>query len=214
MSHKAPAYLAVAATAGLLVLTACSRSSTPNPPASTTASPLGTSASDTPTVSSSPTASGGAVAVGSSANPGSGGAPTSAPPGASHSPPCSALVVTAAREPGAAGSSFALLKFTNSAASTCSISGWPTVSLLGPDRAPVAGPAAHAGAPGNVIELGPGAVASTLLADDSATCQANSRSAFVRIVSPVGGQPVELPLSLPPCSLSVKPVVAGSQPSP
>lgn len=129
-------------------------------------------------------------------------------------PTCPTVTTTAQRVPGATGRTFALLIFTNAGTVACTLTGRPSALLLDADRQPVTAPASDGDGTATPVALAPGAAASTLLMDDASTCTADTRSAFVRVGPPGGGASQDLPLQLPPCSLSVKPVVAGTDPAP
>ncbi len=121
--------------------------------------------------------------------------------------------MTATRLPGAAGSNYALLVFTNSGSAPCSISGYPQVALLDGSRHTLA-TAAPAPGTATVVVLTAGGQASTLVKDESSTCQTDTRSTSVSVIGPGGGSAVVLPLVIPPCTLTVQPIQAGTNPSP
>jgi hypothetical protein len=124
-----------------------------------------------------------------------------------------AVGVTALNLPGAGGHDYARIEFINLGSVTCFLTGYPGVSLLGPAKSLLTAPASRAPANAADIVLAPGEVASTLLVDTFAGCVASTRSTFVRVYAPNLWRPRDLPLAMTPCSLSVKPLVAGRNPA-
>lgn len=173
-------------------------------PASTSPVPS-TSAPSSPPPTSSPSSSPPASSVPPSATP-----TRSAPPALAA---CSRLDVAVTRVPGGAGIGYGLVSVTNRGTSRCGLPGIPVLRLLGADHGALT-PAAKAATPGDGTALDPGAVASTLLADRSDNCQANTRSVYLEVTATPSSGTVSQPLALPPCTLSVKPFVPGTEPAP
>ncbi|MBV9592297.1 MAG: DUF4232 domain-containing protein, partial [Actinobacteria bacterium] len=150
----------------------------------------------------------------------SGGAATSASSSASSAPApavntCgSALTITAERLPGAQDASYALLTFTNTGASACNLGGYPSATLLDDKKASMTAPLTRTADTVSTISLDPQASASTLLKDSSVSCQAQTRSTYVRVSAPASSKNVDLSLALAPCALSARPLVAGTNPQP
>ena len=211
--------LACTGVAGLAVLAGCGSDGGTTTP--TSAAPV-TSTAGTPTTSDDPSSSAAPTASPTTptTSPTSSSAPSSSPPSTppSSSPPalaaCGDLTVTATRVPGAAGVTFGLVTVTNRGSARCALPGVPALRLLDASRSPMTPLATAATSSGAATTLEPGGVGSTLLEDRSATCQANQRSTYVEVQATTAAEKVVLALALPPCSLSVKPFVPGSQPSP
>lgn len=214
---RARVRVATAVGAGALVavtLAACTSDG-----GTTTDSSAPASSSSAPATSAAPT---------TSAPPTTGptGSPTTASPTASPttststSPTtpalaaCAALDVAVTRVPGAAGVTYGLVTVTSRESARCSLPGIPSLRLLDSARSPVTAVATAITVSQAVTALDPGGVASTLLEDRSDTCQANTRSAFVEVQATPAAAKVVAALSLPPCSLSVKPFTPGAQPAP
>lgn len=166
-------------------------SSVPNPPTETETPP-------TPTGSSTPT----------TAPPTTG---TTAPPALAA---CEDLAVAVTRVPGGGGVTYGLISVTSRQGTACSLPGVPSVRLLDANRAAMTGTASADGSAPGGLALAPGATASTLLEDRSATCQASTRSSFVEVQATPAAARVVAALALPPCALSVKPFVSGTSPEP
>ncbi|MHA3700951.1 DUF4232 domain-containing protein [Jatrophihabitans sp. YIM 134969] len=219
MTRRAASGVALLGALGVLALAGCTSgggtaggstaattSAVPTTSSPTSSSPL-PSDSDTATTSAPPTPTSSAPT--STAPTGPTGSPT-APALAA----CADLDVTATRVPGAAGITYGLISVTNRGTSRCGLPGVPALRLLDASRGPVTAVAAAVGAGGAAGALEPGATASTLLQDSSSTCQANSRSAFVEVQATTAAPKVVVALSLPPCTLSVRPFTPGTQPTP
>ncbi|HTZ43138.1 MAG TPA: DUF4232 domain-containing protein [Jatrophihabitans sp.] len=120
--------------------------------------------------------------------------------------PTSALTVRALRGSGAAGHEFAFLQFTNSSASTCSLTGYPGVQLMVGGK-PLGRPAARSGKPVRTVRIAPGTSVSAGLVDDS-SCNAPI-SDSVQVYPPNRTDRLVLPLALRGCPLHIDPVSAG-----
>ncbi len=139
-------------------------------------------------------------------------APPSTPPSSATSTPtnpgpptCTTanLKITVLRGSGAAGHQFAELDFTNAGPATCSLLGFPGVSLRA-GGVQLGAPAQRSNKPVVLVALAPGKKASTTLTDNS-TCNAPN-SDTVRIYPPNQTVAVDIPLSLRGCSLTIDPV--------
>lgn len=127
--------------------------------------------------------------------------------------PPTSLQITAERMPGASGTTYALLGFTNIGPQACEVSGYPAVELLDAGGAVIAGPARQLPGDAGTIMLASGQAASTLLQDSTGSCVAQIRSSAVRVSAPGSPESSDLPLVLPPCDLALKPLEAGLAPT-
>lgn len=193
--------------AGLLLvglLSGCTRAPVPTTgPTATVASSIPGSVSPTPSsTSADPTPT---TPAPTSTRPTTSSASTT--PAGTGAPGCTTagLTVTVERGSGIAGHQYATLVFTNSSGATCSLTGFPGVSLL-MGGAPLAKPATRSGKPVKRVTLVPGATAISLLSNDS-TCNADN-SDSVQVIVPNQTLPVVLPLKFRGCTLTVDPVSA------
>jgi hypothetical protein len=113
------------------------------------------------------------------------------------------LSVRVRRGGAAANEEIALITFTNTARTACSLTGFPGVSLRRA-QALLGAPATRSGRAPAVVVLAPGASAGTTLTDVS-TCQADL-SDTVRVYPPDSTAFVDQPLTLRGCALYVDPV--------
>ena len=210
----AAALAGVALAATLAGCTSDGGTSTTSAPPSVTASATTSSATptDTPTATSPPATP---TELPSSTPPSTSTPPpsSSAPPTPTE-PPCASLALTVTRVPGAAGVTYGLVTVVNKGSASCSLPGVPALRLLDASRAPMTGTAVAIPASSATTVVDPGDSASTLLEDRSDNCQADTRSTFVEVTATTAAPTVVAALSLPPCSLSVKPFTPGTQPSP
>jgi hypothetical protein len=160
--------------------------------------PLATlsSPAETPTISSS------------SPSPTSTGSATSKPAPPSSKPngtDCSMaqLRVDALRGSASAGKEFAAIIFTNTSSATCTLTGFPGISLF-KDGQPVGSPAQRDTVPVQPMTLKPGAEAQARLSS-IVSCQAPI-SDIVRVYPPNSTKFVDRPLDLRACTLIVGPV--------
>ncbi len=188
--------------AGLLpavaLVTACSSPTPPAPPSPSVASP-----------SSPGTATGSAPA--SDPSPSS-PAPATSPPAAQQPPPCStsALQAKTGRGQGAAGSTYVPIVFTNISAVTCTLYGYPGVSLAAGSPVTQIGLAAteNPATPRRLVTLGPGAQASALLRIVNAQNYPAARcdlvnATYLQVYPPNQTTPIYVQYSAPACSKSV-----------
>lgn len=111
----------------------------------------------------------------------------------------SALSVRAINGSGGGGRQYALILFTNSGATACSLSGFPGVSLLANGRSVAT--AGRTGAVGGPVRLAPGGKAQATVVDSS-TCQA-ALSDTLRVYPPNLSVYFESPIQLRGCALTV-----------
>lgn len=207
---------AVLLAAGLLGLSACTSSggdngSTSAPPVTTapvSESPL---PSDTASVTTSPARS--SPAPSTSAPRSSTAAPstattTKAPPTRPVTPACAAasLKVDALRGGAAPGTEIAVLTFTNISATTCTISGFPGLTLLRNGRV-IGTPARAALKTPRLVTLKPKATAESQITD-FISCQA-PLSDTGRVTPPGTTTSVDVRLELRACTVVVDPVRPG-----
>ena len=168
------------------------------------------------TVTASPTASGGTntAAVSTPSSPAAAGAPACA---------TSSLVVKQGLAQGYAGGVYEVIDFTNTSSATCTLYGYPGVSLVtGPPYTQIGLAAKRSTTSGTVklITLAPGATANALLQIvdalnyPSATC-GPTKAAALKVYPPNQTAPVYLPNTSEACAKSVQtmnigPVQAGS----
>jgi hypothetical protein len=173
-------------------------------PASSTvpvsATPSGTPAASSTTAASTPASTTPVPSQPASSTPARPPA-TAAPAGGCAT---AALTVVALRGSGAAGHQYAFLQFTNKAAKSCSLTGFPGVQLLRAG-ALLGKPATRAAKPATTVQLAPGHSATARLVDDS-TCNAE-KSDSVQIYPPNRTEKVVVPLSVRGCALTIDPVV-------
>jgi hypothetical protein len=204
--------LAAAAFTGLALVAGCSSSSSQPATSGSTAAAGSTSASAPAAGTSSSGTNTPAVTAPSS-------------PAAAGAAPCatSSLDVKQGLGQGYAGGVYEVIDFTNTSSSTCTLFGYPGVSLVsGPPYAQI-GPAAKrstGSSPVKQITLAPGATANALLQIvdalnyPSATCGPVKATAL-KIYPPNQTAPIYLPSASEACSKSVQimnigPVLAGS----
>jgi len=142
----------------------------------------------------------GSTTGGPSARPRRRAVSSSAPPAEALACPLGALRIQALRGGASLGQEFALLTFTNDAATPCRVSGYPTVSLR--HRGSALGSAHAAPTPGSgSVTLNSGASAQVRM--QVATDCAAPQSDHVRVTVPAADGFVALPLELRGCSLQV-----------
>jgi hypothetical protein len=113
------------------------------------------------------------------------------------------LKIAALRGSASAGQEFALLTFTNTGPATCTMFGFPGVSLR-VSNAMVGKPAERSGKAPSTVTLKHGARAESVISDFS-SCQAPV-SEQVRVYAPNQRAFVDLPLALRACRVIVEPV--------
>ena len=211
-SRRATAVTGIgAAGVAVAVLTGCgSSSSASGPGASATATPSAT-ATVTPTASAGPSS---ASAPSASTAPAGPSPSASAPTGATGTPACqsSGLRLSLGPISGTAGKVYRYIEFKNVSAASCTLYGFPGVSLLGGSPAAQIGAAATR-APDSrpsLVTLAPGKTASALLrivdAGDYSTSTCHPVPAtMLRVYPPNQTAPLTVRDSLPGCaSTSVK----------
>jgi Protein of unknown function (DUF4232) len=200
----------IAGTAAALIVLAavagCSSSGSPSTPAS-------------PPSSSSTAATGSSTVVPPPTTP-----PTSLSPAVAGPPPCatSGLNVTLGASNGAAGSVYQTIVFTNTSGATCTLLGYPGVSLVSAPPYTQIGLAAQRSSttPVTTVTLASGATASAVLRVvdalnfGSATC-GPTKAAFLRVYPPNQTAPVYLADASQVCAqpvqtLFISAVQAGS----
>lgn len=155
-----------------------------------------------------------ATASPASASPGA----ASSPAGQAAAPSCTTgdLRATVGAAQGAAGSTFAALDFTNVSAATCTLFGYPGVSLAGgnpPGR--IGKAAARSGTnPPQRVTLAPGGVANSLLrivnaANYPASRCGPVRAKFLKIYPPSQTTPIYLRYRATACSKPVRLLTVG-----
>lgn len=179
------------------------------------------SATRTVTVSASPTAAATAAAT-ATTQPSPAPATSAAAPAGPAACPTRHLKVRLGLSQGAAGSVYQVLKFTNAGATTCSLYGYPGVSLMGGNPLMQIGLAAKEdpSTPRTLVKLAPGAVANALLRVVQAGDFPQSRclpvsAQYLRIYPPNQTSPVFLHYLTQGCSkpvgqLTISVVKAGS----
>jgi hypothetical protein len=169
----------------------------------------------TVTVTASPAAPASASTAAPSASTGAGTAsPT--PAGAAAACPTRSLSVKAGAAQGAAGSVFQTLDFTNISRVTCTLYGYPGVSLAGGKPVSQLGPAAREShqAPRRLVTLVPGAVASAVLRIVQAAnfppakCHL-VKADYLQIYPPNQTTPVYLPYKAQACANPVQILTIG-----
>jgi len=210
LAGMAAAGVAVAAAAG------CASSSG----SSTAASAPAASSSSAPAASSA-TSAASSAASGSSASPAS---PAESPHAVASPTPSGAgstsggaaglagcatgdLKVTTGNPEGAAGSTYLSIRFTNTSSASCTLYGYPGVSLAAGSPTAQVGAAAdrQVTAPASVVTLGPGQTGSALLRIvqalnyPTATCSPTA-TAYLRIYPPNETQSVLLPFKAMGCT--------------
>jgi hypothetical protein len=201
--------LALVAAVALAVVTlgACTSSGTPNaitpPPSSSTLDTPTDSASPTDTAPSSDPATATDTSTATATPTGPASTPTAAHP-VSNECGFAQLRIQAVRGSASQGSEFAQIVFTNRGPSSCTMQGFPGVSLRR-NGALLGKPAARDNSTAKAVTLKAGQSATSDVLDFS-TCQA-SLSDTVRVYPPDSLSFTDLPLDLRGCSLSVKPVV-------
>jgi hypothetical protein len=206
--------LAAAAFTGLALVAGCSSSS--SQPATSGSTAAGSTSVSAPATGAAGTSSSGG-------NTPAVTAPSS--PAAAGAAPCatSSLDVKQGLGQGYAGGVYEVIDFTNTSSSTCTLFGYPGVSLVsGPPYAQIglAAKRSTGSSPVKVITLAPGATANALLQIvdalnfPSATCGPVKATAL-KIYPPNQTAPIYLPGATEACSKSVQimnigPVLAGS----
>jgi hypothetical protein len=186
------------AIAGLLpaaaLVTACSSSAPPAPPSPSVHSPSGpgTAPASNPAPSSP--------------------APATSPVAAQQPPHCStsALQAKTGTGQGAAGSTYVPIVFTNISAVTCTLYGYPGVSLAAGSPVTQIGLAAtkNSASQGQLVTLGPGAQASALLRIVSAQNFPATRchlvnATYLQVYPPNQTTPIYVPFTAAACSKPV-----------
>jgi Domain of unknown function (DUF4232) len=169
----------------------------------------------TVTVTASPAAPASASPAAPSASTGAGTA-SPAPAGAAAACPTRSLSVKAGAAQGAAGSVFQTLDFTNISRVTCTLYGYPGVSLAGGKPVSQLGPAASEShqAPRRLVTLAPGAAASAVLRIVQAAnfppakCHL-VRADYLQIYPPNQTTPVYLPYKAQACAKPVQILTIG-----
>lgn len=164
----------------------------------------------TVTVTASPAAPASASTAAPSASTGAGTA-SPAPAGAAAACPTRSLSVKAGPAQGAAGSVYQTLEFTNISRVTCTLYGYPGVSLAGGKPVSQIGPAATEShqAPRRLVTLASGGVASALLRIVQAAnfppakCHL-VRAGYLQIYPPNQTTPVYLPYQAQACAKPVQ----------
>jgi Protein of unknown function (DUF4232) len=207
--------LAAAVLTCLGMLTAaCAATSSPSAASSgTTPATATATATPAPSPSSQLPASGGATASGagapaSSAVPAAAGGPTPCP--------TRSLSAKTGLSQGTAGSIYTVIDFTNISNTTCTLDGYPGVSLAGGKPVTQIGLAAkeNGTAPRTVVTLAPGAVGNALLqiADaanyPTATCDPATAD-YLQIYPPNQTTPIYLAYSTQTCSKPVQILTVG-----
>jgi len=131
---------------------------------------------------------------------------TSSPGGACAT---SQLSLSAGPTDGAAGSIYTTFYLTNTAASPCSIRGFPGVSLLDTAGGIVGQPATREGSEGPSVRLGPDQRASFILRVGTATrtgCNVPIPSTQVKVYPPDQSGPLQIPFATGSCAVSVQSV--------
>ena len=175
--------------------------------ASSSSAPQSAGSTSTATVSTSPATSGSA--------PGS--APASSPPPAVAACPNGSLKVTQGVAQGYAGGIYQVIDFTNTSGSTCTLTGYPGVSLVsGPSDTQIGLAAKRStSTPVKQVTLAPGATANALLQIvdalnyPSATC-APTKATALKIYPPNQTAPVLLPNTSNGCANPVQIMYVGA----
>jgi hypothetical protein len=196
------------------VLAGCSSGSTAAAGASASvASAAAPSAAATPTASAGVPSAVASPAGSPSAPPAASSPAGSAPGGTAGTPACSSadLLVSLGSASGAAGSVYQYIEFKNVSATTCTMYGFPGVSLLGGTPPSQVGAAATR-APNDdpsLVTLTPGGMAAALMRLASAmsysesTCKPTA-SATLRVYPPNQTVPQEVPYASTGCAASVQ----------
>lgn len=206
-----------AALAGVIALSGCTSSSpsgpgsaVPSGPGLTAVSPLpsdsGTSSAVSASAAPSRTPTKAPSSTASSASPKPKPKPKPSPTGP---PTCTSaqLSVRVLRGGAVAGAEIALITFTNTSASTCSMFGFPGVSLR-LHNALLGAPAQRTAKKPQTVPLARGAAAEAMITDVS-SCQAPV-SDTVRVYAPDQTAFVDKPLEMRGCRLFIDPVRPGS----
>jgi hypothetical protein len=205
--RRALTALLVSTVAGL-TLTACTSGGGGTGPSSSAAAPTSASASNP-----SPSAPAPSTPPATSPAPSSSMVPSSPPASSSKAPAgpaaCAtkALTVHVLRGGAEPGVELALIIFTNSSKSPCSLFGHPGVSLRSKNALLVTA-TYPSNSTAKTVVLAPGGQAQTTIHEYSSTCQA-SLSDTVRIYPPNLRTFVDAPLVLRGCRLTVAPVEAA-----
>jgi hypothetical protein len=183
-------------------------SSTPAPPSSTAASSVApTSTAPSLPATTAPVSTSAAPSTSTPAPPHTTSAPPSAPPTAAPRSTCTSLLIRVLRGSGVAGREFAALQFTNTGSTSCTLHGYPTVTLLLKGRT-IGSPSQPADAAASSRRLAPGDTAESRLDDYVMNCQA-PLSDSVRVVAPTSSVTLTRPdIQLRACLLRVEPLGA------
>ena len=122
------------------------------------------------------------------------------------------LSLTAGPTNGAAGSLYTSLSFTNTAATSCSMGGFPGVALLSDAGAVVGQPATRDGSAGSLVRLGPGQRAQFVIRVGTATrtgCTVPQPSSQIQVYPPGQTVALRLPFTTGSCAISVQSVTAA-----
>jgi Protein of unknown function (DUF4232) len=199
--------LAFAALAGLAMVAGCSSPSSSSQPATSGSTTAGSTAS----------------AAGTSPSSGNSPAVASSSPAPAGPAPCatSSLHVKQGLAQGYAGGVYEVIDFTNTSSATCTLHGYPGVSLVsGQPYTQIGLPAKRTGAAVKQITLAPGVTANALLQIvdalnyPPASC-GPSKATALKIYPPNQTAPVYLPSTSTACSkpvaiMNIGPVQAGS----
>jgi hypothetical protein len=122
------------------------------------------------------------------------------------------LRLTAGPTNGAAGSLYTSLSFTNATGTSCSMRGFPGVSLLNDAGAIVGQPATREGSAGSSVSLGPGQRAQFVIRVGMATrtgCNVPRPSSQIQVYPPGQTVALRIPFTTGSCAVSVKSVTGG-----
>jgi hypothetical protein len=125
----------------------------------------------------------------------------------------SQLSLTPGLTSGAAGSLYTTFVFTNTAATPCSMRGFPGVSLLNGAGVIVSTPATRDGSTGPSVRLGAGQLAQFILRVGTATrtgCNVPRPSSQIEVYPPEQTVPLRMPFNTASCAVSVQSVTAAS----
>jgi hypothetical protein len=194
------------ALAGLGLLAACSGSTShavgpavTSPPAVAVTTPASPSSGVSPAPS---------TAAASSRNPSGAGPPPAGPAACT----TAQLAVSSITGQGAAGTEYYGVQFRNRGSGTCTLRGYPGVSLLDAQRRILGQPAARVTLPTPLIVLRPGQVGTATLTVGPAACQdLPPRSAYLRVFPPGQTADVVVSAQLLACRPQIRPVRAGTE---
>jgi hypothetical protein len=113
---------------------------------------------------------------------------------------------------GAAGSLYTSLSFTNTTGASCSMRGFPGVSLLNDAGAIVGQPATRDGSAGSLVRLGPSQRAQFVIRVGTATrtgCNVPRPSSQIQVYPPGQTVALRIPFTTGSCAISVQSVTAA-----